>query len=58
MGKKNKMNKEIEKLIKINVLRDIEIMFMEKRGEGFIIPDICFELLKELESKYMQTSND
>ena len=46
------MNKEIERLIQINVLRDIEIKFREAKLDGQIIPEIVFELMKTLEDEY------
>ena len=48
------MTNEIEKLIKISTLRDVEIKFKEAQLKGFIIPDLAYELLKELEDSYQK----
>jgi hypothetical protein len=48
----NKMDKEIEMLIKINTLRDVEIKFREALLKGFIIPELVFEVMKDLEAGY------
>lgn len=50
------MTEKIEILFKKIVLRDIEIRFKEKLLEGFIIPDIVFDLLKEIEKKYEENN--
>lgn len=46
------MDKEIEKLIKITTLRDIETKLLEAKLENYIIPDLVFEILKNLEDNY------
>lgn len=46
------MNKEIEILVKINTLRDMEIKFREAMLKGFIIPELVFEIMRDLEANY------
>ena len=46
------MDKEIKLLIQKNVLRDLEIELLDKKLKGMIIPEIVFEIIKELEDKY------
>ena len=44
-----------ENLIKKVALRDVEIALKESLREGFIIPDLVFEILKEVEKTYEVT---
>ena len=39
-------------LIQKNVLRDVEIALKESKLEGMIIPDIVFEIMKQVEDTY------
>lgn len=34
------------------ILRDIELKFKEARHEGYIVPEVCFEILKEVAEEY------
>ena len=45
------MTEEIEKLIKISTLRDVEIKLKEAQLEGLVIPEIVFEVIKEVEKE-------
>ena len=44
--------KEIEKLIKLSTLRDVQIKLREAQLDSFIIPDMVFEIIKDLEDEY------
>lgn len=46
------MDKKIELLIKLNTLRDVELKLLEAKTEYFVIPDLVFEILKEVEESY------
>jgi len=46
------MDKEIELLIQINVIRDLEIKLLDKKLEGTVIPQIVFDIIKDLEDSY------
>ena len=46
------MNKEIENLIQKKTLRDVEIKLKEAQIEGFIIPDLVFEIISQVEDSY------
>mgnify|MGYP003704006879 CR=1 FL=1 len=46
------MNKELELIIKKIVLRDVEIKLKEARLEGYVIPDMIYNILKEIEISY------
>lgn len=39
-------------LIQKNVLRDVEIALREAQLEGMIIPDVVFEIMKQVEDTY------
>lgn len=52
------MTKDIDILIRKNVLRDIELKMLEKANEGLIISqDEVIEILKELEELYVKDNN-
>lgn len=46
------MDKKIEILVQKNTLRDLEIKLREAMLENQIIPDIVFEIMKNLEDSY------
>lgn len=48
------MDKKIELLIQQNTLRDLEIRLRETSLEGNIIPDLVFEIMKNLEDNYLK----
>lgn len=41
-------------LIKISTLRDVQIKLKEAQLEGFVIPELVFEIIKNLEESYNQ----
>ena len=43
---------EIEKLTKLNVLRDIELALLKSQNSGMIISDEVFNVIKEVEKTY------
>lgn len=51
------MNNEklgLEHLIKITTLRDVEIGLNDRKIAGEIVPDNAYEVLRELEAKYIK----
>ena len=48
------MTNEIEHLIKISTLRDVQVKLKEAQLEDMIIPQIVFEIIKNLEESYNQ----
>jgi len=46
------MDKEIEQLIRLNVIRDIEIALLKEKRNGSIIPTIVFETITSVEKTY------
>ncbi len=48
------MNKEIELLIQKNTLRDLEIKLREALLNNSVIPDLVFEIMKNLEDSYLK----
>ena len=46
------IKKQIETLIKISTLRTVEIKLRERELNGQIVPEIVYEVLKELEDEY------
>lgn len=48
------MTDEIEHLIKISTLRDVQVKLKEAQLDGFVIPELVFEIIKNLEDKYNQ----
>ena len=49
------MTNEIEHLIKISTLRDIQLELMRAQViDKMVIPEIVFEIVKNLEEKYNQ----
>jgi hypothetical protein len=48
------MTNEIAHLIRISTLRDIQIKLKESQIENMIIPEVVFEIIKNLEDNYDQ----
>jgi hypothetical protein len=48
------MTNEIERLIKISTLRDIQLELIKAQIDKMVIPEIVFEIVKNLEEKYNQ----
>lgn len=46
------MEKELQRLVQLNTLRDLEIKLKEAKLENYIIPDLIFEIMKDLEDSY------
>jgi len=45
-------DQEIEKLIQLSTIRDIEIKLKEAELDGTVIPEIVYEIIKEVEGDY------
>lgn len=52
------INNIIENKIKTLALRDVEIKLLDAQIKGIIIPEVVFEILKELEKEYPHKSTD
>ena len=46
------MDKQIRDLTRLNTIRDIELALMKSQNEGMIIPEIVYEVIKEVEASY------
>jgi hypothetical protein len=46
------MNIEIEKIIKLQTIRDIEIALLKAQQEGYIIPELVYEIITKVEKSY------
>jgi len=46
------MDKQIKRLVQISTLRDVQIKLLEAKQDGFIIPQIVFEIVRDLEDSY------
>ena len=52
------LKKEIRLLIQKSTLRDVEIKLKKARLNGMIIPDVVFELMREVEDSYDSERSD
>jgi hypothetical protein len=52
------MEKEIQRLIKISTLRDVQTELVRKQLDNLIIPEVVFEIIKNLEDQYNKEYNE
>ncbi len=49
---------KLKLLVQQNILRDLEIKLKEAKLDGLVIPEVVFEIMKDLEDSYLKEKSD